>query len=130
MDTRDYILGGSISEKINKNIDDLNKSYLNSLQNKIDLKEQIKNNNNNNEFLNLTMNDIYNNIINLLPNLYNDYYKEYLRISLEHKNNDKDVSENIIIRDTIKFMIFNNKNMIYVGFVLIIITFFLYIIKL
>ena len=129
MDSRNYILGGSIDDKINDELDKLNKTYLNTLQNKIDQTEKGRDMNNN-EFLNLTMNDIYNNIMNLLPNLYNDYYKEYLRISLEHKNDDKDVSENIIMRDTIKYMIFNNKNMIYVGFVLIIITFFLYIIKL
>lgn len=126
MDSREYITN---TKGINR-LDTFNNYNYDFIQNKVYIdnkgkeSEAIKN-----DILNLTLKDVYNNIINLVPNLYKDYNKEYLNISLNLKTEDKYVSENVIVRQTIMFMIFNNKNMIYVGIVLLFIVFFLYIIK-
>ena len=79
--------------------------------------------------MNLTIKDIYNNMINLLPNLYNDYHKKYLETSLNLKNENEYVSENMIIRETLISFIFNSKHIIYLGIVIILISFFLYMIN-
>ena len=80
--------------------------------------------------MNMTIEQIYDKIINLLPNLYNDYHKKYLETSLNLKNDDKFVSGNIVVKETLKDMVLNNENMIYLGIVFIIISFLLYMINL
>ena len=42
----------------------------------------------------------------------------------------KFVSDNIVVRETLKDMVFNNENMIYLGIVMILISFLLYMINL
>jgi hypothetical protein len=107
--------------------DDAEKDFF---KNKIFLENKDNKKSNNNEFMELTMEQLYNNIYNLLPNLYNDYHKKYLETSLRLKSDDKYVSENIIVRETLMSFIFNNKNMMYVGIVIILISFLLYMINL
>ena len=110
-------------------VNSYNNAQMNFLKNKIFLENKGKNNINNNEFLNLTMKELYDNIINLLPNLYNDYHKKYLEISLNLKNENEFVSENIIVRETLIAFIFNSKNIIYLGIVIILLSFLLYMIN-
>ena len=127
MDSREYITN---TKDINNRLDTFNNYNYDFIQNKVYIDNKDKDSETiKNDILNLTLKDVYNNIINLVPNLYKDYNKEYLNISLNLKTEDKYVSENEIVRQTIIFMIFNNKNMIYVGIVLLFIVFFLYIIK-
>ena len=80
--------------------------------------------------MDLTMKELYHKITNLLPNLYNDYHKKYLEVSLNLKTDDEFVSENIIVRETLMSFIFNNKNMVYLGIIIIFISFLLYMINL
>ena len=117
----------------NHNVDKMNsynKAQMNQLKNKIFLDNKDKTKLNNNKFMNMTIEQIYDKIINLLPNLYNDYHKKYLETSLNLKNDDKFVSDNIVVKETLKEMILNNENMIYLGIVFIIISFLLYMINL
>ena len=116
-----------------RNVDKMNsynKAQMNQLKNKIFLDNKDKTKLNNNKFMNMTIEQIYDKIINLIPNLYNDYHKKYLETSLNLKNDDKFVSENIVVKETLKDMILNNENMIYLGIVFIIISFLLYMINL
>ena len=116
-----------------RNVDKMNsynKAQMNQLKNKIFLDNKDKTKLNNNKFMNMTIEQIYDKIINLLPNLYNDYHKKYLETSLNLKNDDKFVSDNIVVKETLKDMILNNENMIYLGIVFIIISFLLYMINL
>ena len=109
-------------------------SYNNALEQKIKNDIFLENKNNKqdskNKIMDMTLNDFYDKIINILPNLYNDYHKKYLEMSLSLKNEDEYVSDNVIVRETIKYMIFNNENMIYLGVILILISFLLYMINL
>jgi len=132
VDARDYITGRS--NNISK-INSMNEYEMNFIKNKIlrdnMSKENIKGDlSTNNEFMNLSMNEIFLNMMNLIPNLYKDYHKKYLEISLKMKSDDKFTSENIIIRETLMSMIFNNKNIIYLGIIIMITSFFLYVINL
>lgn len=116
-----------------RNVDKMNsynKAQMNQLKNKIFLENKDKTKLNNNKFMNMTVEQIYDKIVNLIPNLYNDYHKKYLETSLNLKNDDKFVSENIVVKETLKDMILNNENMIYLGIVFIIISFLLYMINL
>lgn len=116
-----------------RNVDKMNsynKAQMDQLKNKIFLENKDKTKLNNNKFMNMTVEQIYDKIVNLIPNLYNDYHKKYLEISLNLKNDDKFVSENIVVKETLKDMILNNENMIYLGIVFIIISFLLYMINL
>ena len=107
-----------------------NKAQMNQIKNKVFLDGKDKKIENDNKFMNMTVEQIYDKIMNLLPNLYNDYHKTYLETSLKLKNDDKFVSDNIVVRETLKDMIFNNENMIYLGIVMILISFLLYMINL
>jgi hypothetical protein len=113
-------------EKLNS----YNKAQMNQIKNKVFLENKDNKITSNNKFMNMTLEQIYNKISNLLPNLYNDYHKTYLNTSLKLKNDDKFISENIVVRETLKEMIFNNENMIYLGIVMILISFLLYMINL
>ena len=132
VDARDYITGRS--NNISK-INSMNEYEMNFIKNKI-LRDNMSKENmrdkvsTNNEFMNLSMNEIFLNMMNLIPNLYKDYHKKYLEISLKMKSDDKFTSENIIIRETLMSMIFNNKNIIYLGIIIMITSFFLYVINL
>jgi len=115
------------------NIDKLesyNKAQMNQIKNKVFLDNKDKKTQHDNKFMNMTMQQIYDKIVNLLPNLYNDYHKAYLETSLKLKNDDKFISDNIIVRETLKDMMFNNENMIYLGIIFILISFLLYMINL
>ena len=107
-----------------------NKAQMNQIKNKVFLDGKDKKISSDNKFMNMTMEQIYDKVMNLLPNLYNDYHKTYLETSLKLKNDDKFISDNIVVRETLKDMIFNNENMIYLGIVMILISFLLYMINL
>ena len=113
----------------NDKINSYNKYQLDFLKNKIFSEEYGKDKESDNTFMDLKMRDIYNNIINLLPNLYDDYYKKHLEISTDILSKNKYASNNEIMKKTLMSMIFNNKNMIYLGIVIMIFVFFLYIIN-
>tara|TARA_B100000787_G_C16034026_1_gene224057 strand:- start:107 stop:496 length:390 start_codon:yes stop_codon:yes gene_type:complete len=124
-DYRPEISGNDMNiDKVNT----YNQAQMDLFKNQVFLENRDKVKLDNNEFMNLTIQDIYNNIMNLIPNLYNDYHKKYLEVSL--KNTDKFISDNIIVKETIMSMIFNNKNIVYLGIVIIFISFFLYMINL
>lgn len=124
-DYRPEISGNDMNiDKVNS----YNEAQMDLFKNQVFLENRDKVKLDNNEFMNLTIQDIYNNIMNLIPNLYNDYHKKYLEVSL--KNTDKFISDNIIVKETIMSMIFNNKNIVYLGIVIIFISFFLYMINL
>jgi len=124
-DYRPEISGNDMNiDKVNS----YNQAQMDLFKNQVFLENRDKVKLDNNEFMNLTIQDIYNNIMNLIPNLYNDYHKKYLEVSL--KNTDKFISDNIIVKETIMSMIFNNKNIVYLGIVIIFISFFLYMINL
>ena len=124
-DYRPEISGNSMNTD---KVDRYNVAQMDLFKNKVFLENRNKVKLDNNEFMNLTIQDIYNNIMNLIPNLYDDYHKKYLEVSL--KNTDKFISDNIIVKETIMSMIFNNKNIVYLGIVIIFISFFLYMINL
>jgi len=119
-----------INIKNNDKTDIYDNSVNEFFKNKHFLENKDKKKSNNNDFMDLTMEQLYNNIYNLLPNLYNDYHKKYLETSLRLKSDNEYVSENIIVRETLMSFIFNNKNMMYVGIVIILISFLLYMINL
>ena len=118
-----------LSNNNNNKVNSYNDAQLNFLKNKVFLDNKGDVQKNDNTFMNLTIEDIYKNIINLLPNLYNDYHKKYLETSLNLKNDNKYVSENEIFRETFISLIFNSKNIIYLGIVIILLSFFLYMIN-
>ena len=121
---------GSFTHNLNEKVEQYNKYQLDYLKGKLYLDDLNKKTEPDNNFFNLTINDVYNNIMNLLPNLYNDYHKKYLDISSTMISQNKYTPKNIIVRETILSMIFNNKNMIYLGIVIIIIVFLMYLINL
>ena len=118
-----------LSNNNNNKVNSYNDAQLNFLKNKVFLDNKGDVQKNDNTFMNLTIEDIYKNIINLLPNLYNDYHKKYLETSLNLKNDNKYVSENEIFRETFISFILNSKNIIYLGIVIILLSFFLYMIN-
>tara|TARA_B100000035_G_C20936708_1_gene525534 strand:+ start:13 stop:408 length:396 start_codon:yes stop_codon:yes gene_type:complete len=114
---------------INK-LNSYNEAQMNMMKNKIFLNDKNDTLINDNKFMNMTIYDIYGKIKNLMPNLYKDYHKKYLENSLKLKNKDKFTTRNTIVRETILDMIFNNENMIYLGIIIILISFLLYMINL
>ena len=85
---------------------------------------------NENKFMNLNLSQIFDKIINILPNLYNDYRTKSLQTRLKLNNNNNGyVSETDIYRETMKYFLFENENIIYLGILIIIIAVFLYIIN-
>ena len=84
---------------------------------------------NENKFMNMTISQIFDKIVNILPNMYNDYYTKHLEASINLKNSGENITESDIFRKTMKSFIFENENIIYLGILILIITFFLYIIN-
>jgi hypothetical protein len=84
---------------------------------------------NENKFINMSLSDIFDKMINILPNMYNDYYKKYLETKNRLRIVDPNVSESNIYMETMKSFIFHNENLIYLGILILIIVFFLYIIN-
>ena len=84
---------------------------------------------NENKFMNMTISQIFDKIVNILPNMYNDYYNKHLEASIILKNSGENITESDIFRKTMKSFIFENENIIYLGILILIITFFLYIIN-
>ena len=84
---------------------------------------------NENKFMNMSLSNIFDKIINILPNMYNDYYRKYLETKIKLKTMNKEVTESNIFRETMKSFIFENENIIYLGILILIIVFFLYIIN-
>ena len=84
---------------------------------------------NENKFMNMNLSQIFDKIINILPNMYNDYYRKYLETKIRMKAMDLNMRESNIFRETMKSFIFENENIIYLGILILIIVFFLYIIN-
>ena len=84
---------------------------------------------NENKFMNMSLSQIFNKIINILPNMYNDYYRKHLETKFRMKAMDLNMTESNIFRETMKSFIFENENIIYLGILILIIVFFLYIIN-
>ena len=85
---------------------------------------------NENKFMNMTVSQIFDKIINILPNMYNDYYTKSLETKIKLKSmKDEDITESDIFRETMRTFIFENENIIFLGILVLIITFFLYIIN-
>ena len=84
---------------------------------------------NENKFINMSLSEIFNKIINILPNMYNDYYIKHLETKIKMKSINANMSESNIFRETMKSFIFENENIIYLGILILIIVFFLYIIN-
>jgi len=85
---------------------------------------------NENKFMNMSINQIFDKMINILPNMYNDYYNIYLKTKFRLKNtHDEDISESDIYRESIRIFLFENENIIFLGILILIISFFLYIIN-
>ena len=84
---------------------------------------------NENKFMNMNLNQILNKLLNILPDSYNDYYTKYLESKVKLKMMDENVSESNIFRETLYKFLFENENIIYLGLLILIIVFFLYIIN-
>ena len=85
---------------------------------------------NENKFINMTLNQIFDKLINILPNMYNDYYNIYLKTKIILKNtHDEDINESDIYRESMRSFLFENENIIFLGLLILIISFFLYIIN-
>lgn len=82
---------------------------------------------NSNSFMNMNLSEIFDKVINILPFMYNNFYEINLETKLKYQN--KNMSESDILKETIINFIFKNDNIIYLGILLLIITFFLYIIS-
>ena len=82
---------------------------------------------NSNSFMNMNLSEIFDKVVNILPFMYNDFYEINLETKLKYQN--KNMSEGDILKETLINFIFKNENIIYVGILLLIITFFLYIIS-
>jgi len=99
----------------------------------IDYDDDIQNNMitnttiNSNSFMNMNLSEIFNKVINILPFMYNDFYEKNLETKLKYQN--KNMTEGNILKETLINFIFKNGNIIYIGILLLIITFFLYIIS-
>ena len=102
----------------------------NESEKKIETKKPIRLSRvNENKFMNMNLSQIFDKIINILPNMYNDYYKKHLETKIRMKAMDLNMSESNIFRETMKSFIFENENIIYLGILILIIVFFLYIIN-
>ena len=84
---------------------------------------------NENKFINMSLSDIFDKMMNILPNMYNDYHRKYLETKIRLNSMNANISESNIFRETMKSFIFNNENIIYLGILILIIVFFLYIIN-
>lgn len=84
---------------------------------------------NENKFMNMSLGQIFDKIVNILPNMYNDYYRKHLETKIKMKAMNLNMSESNIFRETMKSFIFENENIIYLGILILIIVFFLYIIN-
>ena len=113
-DSRPELIGG-----LNINVD--KKSEENNKKRVIRMNE--------NKFMNMTLGQIFDKIVNILPNMYNDYYRKHLETKIKMKAMDLNMSESNIFRETMKSFIFENENIIYLGILILIIVFFLYIIN-
>jgi len=99
----------------------------------IDYDNDVKNNMitnttiNSNSFMNMNLSEIFDKVVNILPFMYNDFYEINLETKLKYQN--KNMSESDMLKETLFNFIFKNENILYVGILLLIITFFLYIIS-
>jgi hypothetical protein len=84
---------------------------------------------NENKFMNMSLSQIFSKIVNILPNMYNDYYKKHIETKVKMRSQNNNSSESNIFRETMRSFIFENENMIYLGILILIIVFFLYIIN-
>ena len=84
---------------------------------------------NENKFMNMSLSQIFDKIVNILPNMYNDYYRKHLETKVRLRNMNENVTESNIFRETMRSFIFENENIIYLGILILIIVFFLYIIN-
>lgn len=128
MNARDYFMK---NVGFNDNINQFQKQEMDYIKNKYII-DKFKNKDDtskdkDDKFFNMTINDIYHKLINIIPNLYNDYYKHYLDSSINLRYKDKDVKDNVIMRDAILNTIMNSKNIIYLGIWIILISLLLYI---
>ena len=103
----------------------LNQIKRDNIENKVDRVITI----NENKFMNMSLSQIFDKIINILPNMYNDYYRKYLETKVKMKSMNLNTSESNVFRETMKSFIFENENIIYLGILILIIVFFLYIIN-
>lgn len=99
----------------------------------IDYDNDVKNNMitnttiNSNSFMNMNLSEIFDKVVNILPFMYNNFYEINLETKLKYQN--KNMSKSDILKETLINFIFKNENIIYLGILLLIITFFLYIIS-
>ena len=84
---------------------------------------------NENKFMNMSLGQIFDKIVNILPIMHNDYYRKHLETKIRLRNMDGQVTESNIFRETMRSFIFENENIIYLGILILIIVFFLYIIN-
>ena len=84
---------------------------------------------NENKFMNMSLGQIFDKIVNILPNMYDDYYRKHLETKVKLRNMNDNVTESNIFRETMRSFIFENENIIYLGILILIIVFFLYIIN-
>jgi len=84
---------------------------------------------NENKFMNMSLIQIFSKIVNILPNMYNDYYKKHIETKVKMRSQNSNVSESNVFRETMRSFIFENENIIYLGILILIIVFFLYIIN-
>ena len=84
---------------------------------------------NENKFMNMSLSQIFSKIVNILPNMYNDYYKKHIETKVKMRSQNSNISESNVFRETMRSFIFENENMIYLGILILIIVFFLYIIN-
>ena len=126
MNARDYFMK---NVGFNNNINQFQKQEMDYIKNKhiIDKVNNKDNSSKDDTFFNMTINDVYHKLINVIPNLYNDYYKHYLDSSINLRNKDKHVKDNVIMRDAILNTVMSSKNVIYLGIWIILISLLLYI---
>ena len=126
MNARDYFMK---NVGFNDNINQFQKQEMDYIKNKhiIDKVNNKDNSSKDDTFFNMTINDVYHKLINVIPNLYNDYYKHYLDSSINLRNKDKHVKDNVIMRDAILNTVMSSKNIIYLGIWIILISLLLYI---
>ena len=84
---------------------------------------------NENKFMNMSLSQIFSRIVNILPNMYNDYYKKHLETEVKLRSTNSNITKSTVFRETMRSFIFENENIIYLGILILIIVFFLYIIN-
>ena len=126
MNARDYFMK---NVGFNDNINQFQKQEMDYIKNKhiIDKVNNKDDTSKDDTFFNMTINSVYHKLINVIPNLYNDYYKHYLDSSINLRNKDKHVKDNVIIRDALLNTAMSSKNIIYLGIWIILISLLLYI---